>query len=41
MDCGWQSIPIRPTIDDGWNIFDSSKDYKTGWRRWHLVEGSA
>jgi hypothetical protein len=41
MDCGWQSIPVPPTIDDGWKIFDSSKDYKTGWRRWHWVEGSA
>ena len=41
MDCGWSCIPIPPTIDDGWKIFDSSKDYKTGWRRWHLVEGTA
>jgi hypothetical protein len=41
MDCGWKAIPLPPTIDDGWEIFDSSKDRKTGWRRWHLVEGSA
>jgi hypothetical protein len=41
MDCGWRSIPIAPTIDDGWEIFDSSKDHKTGWHRRHWVEGSA
>jgi hypothetical protein len=37
MLCGWQSIPVPPTFDDGWVIFDQSKDYKTGWRRIRLV----
>jgi hypothetical protein len=30
---GWQNIPQRPTPDDGWVIFDTSKDRKTGWMR--------
>jgi hypothetical protein len=38
---GWQCIPIPPTLDDGWEIFDTSKDRKTGWRKWHWVEGNA
>jgi hypothetical protein len=37
MDCGWRCIPVPPTIDDGWVIFDQSKDYRTGWRRIRLV----
>jgi hypothetical protein len=44
LDYGWHSIPVRPAVDDdwqSWEIFDESKDYKTGWRRWHLVEGTA
>jgi hypothetical protein len=45
LEWGWQSIPVRPATDDddfaSWEIFDNSKDYKTGWRRWHEVEGSA
>jgi hypothetical protein len=45
LEWGWQSIPVRPATDDddfdAWEIFDDSKDYKTGWRRWHLVEGNA
>jgi len=45
LEWGWQSIPVRPATDDddfdAWEIFDNSKDYKTGWRRWHEVEGSA
>jgi hypothetical protein len=32
MECGWRCIPIPPTIDDIWEIVDTSKDYKTGWR---------
>jgi hypothetical protein len=41
MENGWRCIPIPPTIDDSWEIFDTSKDRKTGWRRLHRVEGSA
>jgi hypothetical protein len=33
LDQGWQSIPLPPSLDDGWEIFDTRKDYKTGWRR--------
>jgi hypothetical protein len=40
-DHGWRQIPLRPTADDSWEIFDESKDYKTGWRRRHWVEGNA
>jgi hypothetical protein len=32
MDRGWRAIPIPPTSDDDWEIVDTSKDYKTGWR---------
>jgi hypothetical protein len=45
FDYGWHSIPVRPATDDddwdAWEIFDNSKDYKTEWRCFHLVEGSA
>jgi len=30
---GFRCIPIRPTADDDWVIFDSSKKRKTGWLR--------
>jgi len=30
---GWRCIPLPPSLDDGWTIFDTSKDYKTGWQR--------
>jgi hypothetical protein len=30
---GFQCIPLPPSLDDGWVIFDTSKDYKTGWMR--------
>jgi hypothetical protein len=30
---GWQCIPMRPTPDDDWVIFDTSKDRRTGWMR--------
>jgi hypothetical protein len=33
FDAGWQCIPVRPTDDGGWWVFDSSKDTKTGWMR--------
>jgi hypothetical protein len=33
MANGWCCIPIPPTLDEGWTIFDTSKDYKTGWLR--------
>jgi hypothetical protein len=44
FDFGCHTIPVRPAVDDdwpSWEIFDESKDYKTGWRRFHRVEGSA
>ena len=28
---GWQCIPLPPDDDGGWVIFDTSKDYHTGW----------
>jgi hypothetical protein len=30
---GWQNIPLPPSYDDGWVVFDSSRDKKTGWER--------
>jgi hypothetical protein len=30
---GWECIPVPPTVDDGWKIFDDRPDYKTGWQR--------
>jgi hypothetical protein len=36
MDCGWRSIPIPPTDDESWVIFDTSHDRRTGWRRIRL-----
>jgi len=30
---GWKNVPQKPTSDDGWEIFDTSKDHKTGWTR--------
>ena len=30
---GFKCIPQLPTNDDDWVIFDTSKDYKTGWQR--------
>jgi hypothetical protein len=41
MWCGWQSIPIPPSLDEGWKIFDTRKDRRTGWRRIRLVTGDA
>jgi hypothetical protein len=37
MDQGWRAIPIPPEFDARWEIFDTSKDYKTGWLRVRLV----
>ena len=28
---GFQCIPLPPSLDEGWTIFDTSKDYHTGW----------
>lgn len=33
MNFGWQNIPLPPDFDAGWEIFDTSSDKKTGWRR--------
>jgi hypothetical protein len=30
---GWRCVPQEPTPEPGWEIFDSSPDYKTGWQR--------
>ena len=30
---GFQCIPLPPSLDGNWVIFDTSKDYKTGWMR--------
>jgi hypothetical protein len=34
LDRGWRCIPVAPApFDETWEIFDNSKDYKTGWLR--------
>ena len=43
-DFDGRTIPVRPAVDDNlesWEVFDETKDYKTGWRRFHKIEGSA
>jgi hypothetical protein len=35
---GFQCIPLPPTNDGDWVIFDSSRDYKTGWQRVRQLE---
>lgn len=35
--CGWRSIPVPPSLDGLWVIFDCSKDNATGWRRIRLA----
>jgi hypothetical protein len=37
MDCGWRCVPIPPTDDERWQIFDTRGDRKTGWRRIRIV----
>jgi hypothetical protein len=37
LDHGWQCIPQPPTLDDEWEIFDNSKDRKTGWQRKRVI----
>jgi hypothetical protein len=32
MENRWRCIPVPPTSDDVWEICDTSKDTKTGWR---------
>ena len=44
MNTGWRCIPVPPSADPGWFIFDNSHDYKTTWGRWidyGDVEGEA
>lgn len=41
MEHSWRCIPVRPTDDADWFIFDSSRDYKTEWARWVYAEGEA
>jgi hypothetical protein len=41
LDHGWQYIPLPPSLDDGWHIFDRRKDRKTGWRRIRIEWGPA
>lgn len=36
MDTGWRCIPVPPS-DEGWVIFDTHKDRRTGWRRIRLA----
>jgi hypothetical protein len=31
--CGWRNIPLPPSLDEGWEIVDTSHDRKTGWAR--------
>jgi hypothetical protein len=37
METGWRCIPVPPTEDPSWEIFDKSKDRKTGWRRIRII----
>lgn len=30
---GWQNIPLPPTNDGDWQIFDTGDNKRTGWRR--------
>jgi hypothetical protein len=38
MEYSWRCIPVAPTVDDDWVIFDSSGDKKTGWERVRYCE---
>jgi hypothetical protein len=38
---GWRCIPVPPTEDPSWEIFDRSKDKKTGWRRVRIIWSAA
>ena len=38
MENGFHCVPIRPTLDDDWVIFDTSGDKKTGWERVRYVK---
>jgi hypothetical protein len=31
MECGWRCIPIPPTDDPRWFVYDSTSDRKTVW----------
>jgi hypothetical protein len=41
METGWRCIPVPPTEDSSWEIFDRSKDRKTGWRRVRIIWNAA
>ena len=41
FNCGWQSIPVPPDLSSDWQIFDTGKDYRTGWRRIRIEWGRA
>ena len=36
FESGWRCIPVRPE-GPGWEIYDSSSDKSTKWRRWIVV----
>jgi hypothetical protein len=33
FSCGWQNVSVTPTPDASWEVWDSSGDKKTVWRR--------
>jgi hypothetical protein len=33
METGWRSVPVPPSDDPAWKIFDTRKDRRTGWQR--------
>ena len=37
VESGWKCSPVAPDCSGRWEIFDSSPDYKTGWRRISLL----
>jgi hypothetical protein len=34
MEHSWRSVPVPPSDDPAWMIWDDTPDRKTGWIRW-------
>ena len=41
MSSGWRCVPVPPTPDGGWVIWDDTPDRKTGWIRAFHPRGRA
>jgi hypothetical protein len=35
-EVGWECFPVAPSADPSWQIYDVSRDCRTGWRRIRL-----